>query len=98
MRAVDLAGEGIGTIIWATGYVQDFGWLKVDALDDAGKPLHHRGISPVPGVYFVGLPWLSRRASSFIWGVWHDAKFLADHIAQRRGYLAHPSDRQVLLG
>ena len=98
VRAVDLAGEGIGTIIWATGYVQDFGWLKVDALDDAGKPLHHRGISPVPGVYFVGLPWLSRRASSFIWGVWHDAKFLADHIAQRRGYLAHPSDRQVLPG
>ncbi len=87
IREIDLAAKGISTIIWATGYKQDFGWLHVDALDEAGKPRHHRGISPVPGVYFLGLPWLSRRASSFIWGVWHDAKFLANHIVQRRDYI-----------
>lgn len=41
------------------------------------------------GVYFLGLPWLSRRGSSFIWGVWHDAKYVADHIMTQRRYLAY---------
>ena len=90
VRELDLKAAGITTILWATGYATDFGWLKVDALDQNGKPAHHRGVSTEPGVYFLGLPWLSRRASSFIWGVWHDAKHLADHIEQRRKYLAHP--------
>ena len=43
-------------------------------------------MSSEPGVYFLGLPWQSRRGSSFIWGVWHDAKYLADHIQMQRGY------------
>ncbi|WP_204377471.1 hypothetical protein [Aquitalea magnusonii] len=51
--------------------------------------MHQRGISAEPGVYFLGLPWLSRRGSSFIWGVWHDAKFIADHIATQRKYQAY---------
>lgn len=84
IRALDLAGAGVGSIVWATGYALDFGWLKTGALDDAGNPLHDRGVSAVPGLYFLGLAWLSRRASPFIWGVWHDAQHLADHIAARR--------------
>lgn len=91
LSEVDLEEANVATIIWATGYALDFGWLKVGAIDDDGKPRHHRGVSPEPGIYFLGLPWLSRRASSFIWGVWHDAKFLADHIGQRRKYLAFRS-------
>jgi putative flavoprotein involved in K+ transport len=87
--ALDLAAEGIGTVIWATGFDLDFGWLAVDAFDAAGRPRHRRGVSSEPGVYFLGLPWLSRRGSSFIWGVWHDARFIADHIATQRGYLAY---------
>ncbi len=87
--ALDLAEAGITAIVWATGYGLDFGWLKVDAFDDAGRPKHQRGVSAEPGVYFLGLPWLSRRGSSFIWGVWHDAKHVADHIAKQRGYLAY---------
>ncbi|MFT3972575.1 MAG: NAD(P)/FAD-dependent oxidoreductase [Amaricoccus sp.] len=92
--SLDLAAEGITSIVWATGYGLDFGWLKVDAFDAAGKPRHQRGVSSEPGVYFLGLPWLSRRGSSFIWGVWHDAKFIADHIAIQRGYRAYraPAD------
>lgn len=83
IRSLDLAAEGISAIIWATGYGLDYGWLQVPgALDASGKPLHDKGISPVPGLYFLGLPWLTRRASPFIWGVWHDAAALADHIAQ----------------
>jgi putative flavoprotein involved in K+ transport len=78
---LSLAAAGITSIIWATGYALDFGWLRVDAFDDQGRPLHQRGVAAVPGLYFLGLPWLSRRASPFIWGVWHDAEYLADRIA-----------------
>jgi putative flavoprotein involved in K+ transport len=45
--------------------------------------MHQRGVSAVPGLYFLGLPWLSRRASSFIFGVEQDAAHLADHIVAR---------------
>jgi len=81
---LNLAEAGITAIVWATGFVLDFSWLKVDAFDARGIPLHERGVSQVPGLYFLGLPWLSRRASPFIWGVWHDAEYLAGHIAGRR--------------
>jgi putative flavoprotein involved in K+ transport len=87
--SLDVAKSGITSIIWATGFSVDYGWLKVDALDEKGKPRHRRGVSTEPGVYFLGLPWLSRRGSSFIWGVWHDAKHIADQIAIQRGYLAY---------
>jgi len=90
---LDLATVGVTSIIWATGFTVDFGWLQVDAFDENGKPEHRRGVSSEPGVYFLGLPWLSRRGSSFIWGVWHDAKYLADHIATQRGYLAYRTGR-----
>ncbi len=84
MAELDLAQAGITTIIWATGFTQDFDWLKVNAFDAQGKPQHQRGVSSEPGVYFLGLPWLSMRGSAFIWGVWVDAAYLADHIATSR--------------
>lgn len=90
--SLNLVEEGINSIIWATGYSTDYGWLKVDAFDETGKPDQQRGISREPGVYFLGLPFLSRRGSSFIWGVWHDARFLADQIAIQRGYRSHQPD------
>ncbi|MCY1526579.1 flavin-dependent oxidoreductase [compost metagenome] len=86
---LDLAEAGVTSIIWATGYAVDFSWLQVNAFDEKGKPKHQRGVSSEPGVYFLGLPWLSRRGSTFIWGVWHDAKHIADHIATQRKYLAY---------
>jgi len=86
---LDLTEVGITSILWATGFDVDYSWLKVDAFDNQGKPKHERGISAEEGIYFLGLPWQSRRGSSFIWGVWHDAKFLADQISIRRNYLAY---------
>ena len=86
---LDLAAAGITTILWATGYSFDFGWLQLDAFDAAGRPRHQRGVSVEPGLYFLGLPWQARRGSAFIWGVWHDAKNVADHIAKLRVYLAY---------
>lgn len=84
--SLDLAAEGVTSIIWATGFRQDFDWLKIDAFDEKGAPIHQRGMSVVPDVYFLGLPWQSRRGSSFLWGVWHDAKHVADQINIQRAY------------
>ena len=93
---LDLAEAGISSIIWATGYTVDYSWLKVDAFDESGRPKHQRGVSSEPGIYFLGLPWQSRRGSSFIWGVWHDAMYVANHIATRHNYLAYrPSVKRV---
>ena len=95
IRALNLAAAGITSVVWATGYTVDFSWLKVNALDAQGRPQHQRGVSPEPGIYFLGLPWLSRRGSSFIWGVWHDARYLADQIAIQRQYLAYHTSAQA---
>jgi len=86
---LDLGAAGIGTIVWATGFAVDYGWLRVGAFDERGRPEHRRGVSAEPGIYFLGLPWQSRRGSSFLWGVWHDAKHIADQIEIQRGYLAY---------
>ncbi len=80
---LDLTEAGVTSIVWATGFALDFGWLKAGTYDAKGTPLHQRGVSEVPGLYFLGLAWLSRRASPFIWGVWHDAEYVAGHIAGR---------------
>jgi len=86
---LDLVKAGVTSIVWATGYAVDYGWLDVNAFDANGKPKHQRGVSSEPGIYFLGLPWLSRRGSAFIWGVWHDARHIADHIVTQRTYLSY---------
>lgn len=91
---LNLAESDVNSVVWATGFATDYSWLQVDAFDEYGKPKHRRGVSSESGVYFLGLPWQSRRGSSFIWGVWHDARFLADHIVTRRNYLAYPDNRR----
>ena len=91
LRELDLARAGVSAIVWATGFGLDYAWLKVDAIDASGRPKHRHGIGDEPGIYFIGLPYLSRRGSSFIWGVWHDAKSIADHIATQRKYAHYAS-------
>jgi len=98
IRELDLAAAGVTSVVWATGFALDYSWLEVDAFDETGKPDHRRGVSTEPGVYFIGLPWQSRRGSSFIWGVWHDAKFVADHIATQQTYLEYePSTSDAMV-
>jgi putative flavoprotein involved in K+ transport len=86
---LNLAETGTTTVIWATGFAVDYGWMKLDAFDEKGRPRHQRGVSVEPGVYFLGLPRQSRRGSSFIWGVWHDAKYVADQIGIQRAYASY---------
>src|SRR5665213_2195694 len=91
---LDLAKAGIKTVIWATGFKFDFSWLDVaEAFDEQGMPLHKRGISGEHGIYFLGLPELTNRASSFIYGCWHDARYIADHITIQRNYVAYEKER-----
>jgi len=94
LRELNLIEAGVTSIIWATGFATDFSWLEADTFDANGKPQHQRGVSREPGIYFLGLPWLSRRGSSFIWGVWHDAKHVAGHIATQRTYTAYRDREQ----
>jgi putative flavoprotein involved in K+ transport len=89
IMSLDLAKAGITTILWATGFTFDYSWLKVNAFDEKGAPFHKRGISAESGIYFLGLPNLVNRASSFIYGVWHDAKYIADHIALQDAYMSY---------
>jgi putative flavoprotein involved in K+ transport len=84
LRTLDLRAADISAIVWATGYALDFGWVKVPVFGPDGKPRHTDGVSEVPGLYFIGLPWMSCRGSAFIWGAWRDAQNLAAHIAQNR--------------
>jgi putative flavoprotein involved in K+ transport len=82
-RRLDIRAEGIAAVIWATGYGLDFGWIDIPILNPRGEPVHRRGIAEVPGLYFLGLQWLSKMSSSFLSGVGDDAAVLADHIAAR---------------
>lgn len=96
IRTLNLAEERITTIIWATGFRQDFRWLKVDAFDDKGAPIHNLGISSEPDVYFLGLPWQSRRGSTFLWGVWHDAKHVVDQIKIQRSFQQYDGSAAII--
>jgi putative flavoprotein involved in K+ transport len=78
---LDVRPERIGSVIWATGYGFDFGWIELPVFDAAGAPIHVRGVTALPGLYFLGLPWLHKRKSTFLAGVGEDAAFIADAIA-----------------
>jgi len=81
---LDLREEGIGSVLWATGYAVDFGWIALPVCDAEGAPMHKDGVTGLPGIYFLGLPWLRKRKSSFLGGVGEDAKLIADRIAGAR--------------
>ena len=84
IRRLGLQAEDLVAVIWATGYGVDFGWIDIPVLDVRGEPVHRNGVSDVPGLYFLGLQWLSKMKSSFLSGVGDDAAVLAGHIAIRR--------------
>jgi putative flavoprotein involved in K+ transport len=86
ISTLDLTAAGISTIIWANGFRYDFNWIDLpifaDETPSSGRvPAHRRGITAVPGVYFLGLPWLHKLKSAFLHGVGDDAEYLAQHIA-----------------
>jgi putative flavoprotein involved in K+ transport len=77
---LDLAAEGIRTILWATGFRPDYSWLHVPVLDRKGRVRHDGGVVESPGLYVMGLPFLRRRKSSLIDGAAADANDLSAHL------------------
>lgn len=77
---LDLVGEGISTILWATGFRREYHWLHAPVLDERGEIVHERGRTPMSGLYVLGMQFLTRRRSSFIDGVGRDAEEIADRI------------------
>jgi putative flavoprotein involved in K+ transport len=68
-------------VIWATGYRPDYSWIKLPVLDEDGRLRHRRGVTDVPGLYFLGLTWQHTRGSALIGWVRDDAEFIAERIA-----------------
>jgi putative flavoprotein involved in K+ transport len=82
-QTLDLRSRGIATIVWATGFRRSYPWLKVPVLDPRGEITHRGGITPVPGLFVLGMHFQRRRKSAFIDGVGDDAQVLADEILRR---------------
>jgi len=74
---LDLAAEGISTVLFTTGYAPDYGWLDLPVIDELGMPRHVRGVTDVPGLTFIGLIWQRNNASANLAGVGSDADYLA---------------------
>jgi putative flavoprotein involved in K+ transport len=82
LAELDLREAGVGTILWANGFRPDYRWIQGIEIDEQGWPVHRRGISPLPGLYFVGMHWLHKRKSALLFGVGEDAAYIVDHIHQ----------------
>src|SRR5690625_4852640 len=74
----------VDQIIWATGFTPSYEIIDIEgAIDKNGEPIHNRGISPIDGLYYIGLPWQHSRGSALICGAGKDAQYLIDHLQLR---------------
>jgi putative flavoprotein involved in K+ transport len=85
---ISIADERIASIIWATGFHSDFTWIDIDIFEASGYPRHVRGITPQPGLYFLGLPWLHSWGSGRFSGVARDADYIVADIARNRSLVS----------
>src|SRR5262245_4182512 len=88
LNGLNLLREGISTIIWATGYGLDYGWIQAPLLDELGYPRNQRGVAAVPGLYFLGLLWQHSQASASLVGPGLDGPYLVATMNRhaRRGF------------
>jgi putative flavoprotein involved in K+ transport len=83
---LDLGRARIDTVIWATGFRPDYGWLQLPVFDRRGRLRHDGGVVDAPGIYTLGLNFMRRRKSSFMHGAEDDVRELGDHlVAHLRG-------------
>ncbi|HWZ49564.1 MAG TPA: hypothetical protein VNX00_15220, partial [Herbaspirillum sp.] len=83
-QQLDVASGKISIVIWCIGFRTDFSWIKADIFDERGYPGHSRGVTEVPGLYFLGLPWQYTWGSGRFSGIARDAGYLRDHIVAHR--------------
>ena len=81
VRFADGSSLAPSTVIWATGFTREHGWIDVPVFDERGAPIHERGATPSPGLYFLGLPWQHTRGSALLGWVKDDAEHIAGRIA-----------------
>ena len=79
--SIDLSAESITSVVWATGFALDFGWVTPFIGDERGYPVQRRGVTEHRGLYVLGLHVMWKRSSGLIYGVGEDAAYLADYIA-----------------
>ena len=92
--ALNLREAGIGSVIWCIGFQPDFGWLDVPVFNGRSQPSHVRGVTQVPGLYFLGLPWLYTWGSGRFSGIARDALYLAEQIEAHTQAIGAPTQRQ----
>jgi putative flavoprotein involved in K+ transport len=80
---LDLEASNVRTVIWCIGFRTDFRWIEVPVFDGSGYPVHARGVTTAPGLYFLGLPWLYTWGSGRFSGVARDAQFVVEQIDAR---------------
>src|ERR671930_20869 len=80
--------EDVGVVVWATGYRSDYAWVQVPGVVREGQVVHRRGVTEVPGLYFLGLSWQHTRGSALLGFVADDAAYLADLIARQHATTA----------
>jgi putative flavoprotein involved in K+ transport len=93
VRFTDGTTLNAGIVVWATGYRSDYSWIDIPGVARNGKVAHRRGVTDVPGLYFVGLTWQHTRGSALLGFVHDDAAYLAGHIrsnARANQAPAHP--------
>ena len=83
----------VDAVIWATGYRLEYSWIRLPVVDDDGRLRHRRGVTDLPGLYFLGLTWQYTRGSALIGWVKDDAEFIAERIAAYQESKARPSGR-----
>jgi len=82
VRFADGSALEVSTVVWATGYRSDYDWVSIPGVVDNGRVVHRRGVTDIPGLYFVGLSWQHTRGSALLGFVKDDAAYLADRIAE----------------
>ncbi|MFC0447498.1 MSMEG_0569 family flavin-dependent oxidoreductase [Rhodococcus jostii] len=78
--SLDLASSGITSVVWSIGFRTDYRWLHAGVFDGEGHPCHNRGVTAVPGLFFLGLPWQHTWGSGRFAGVARDAEYLSERI------------------
>jgi putative flavoprotein involved in K+ transport len=83
VERLDLRATRVTSVVWACGFCRDYEWVHIPVFDEHDRPVHDRGVTDVPGLYFIGLPWLHKLSSAFVLGAGADAEFLATRVNER---------------
>lgn len=97
LKSLNFEKDDIGAVIWATGFTGDFSYIKLPVFDDEGNLRQRDGIPSIPGLYFLGYPWLRGRKSLLLFGIKDDAEFVVDNIYSHSKVKDQPVPRGTIV-